>query len=380
MNAIFIISQCTLPSVIFECSNSIIQLTSSPSAVKIALHGYLTLLSEQNDNNVKLIVLNKIIELKEKFSKLLQDCIVEILSVVKGSSSHEIKKRALDLAIDLITVTNKGDVINFLEKEIKFASKELDDKEKSTNDYRRFIIKKVNDITYQFPDTIPSVLQALLSNFLCHKFNKQDDNALESAVFVKEVLECHSEYRKEATEAIRNNLYEIKSPKALRVLIWCLGEYSETEEDLQKAYDVLIDNIGSLPLKLSSKEKTSNTKSSTQQTEEAKQKVITKTVILADGSYGTETIIVDDKKHTSTDQLNDLNVRHPLRDFIEAEEFFLCGVLSITLCKLILKMKQKMNKNYKKMSVDSLIFFCSYIRIHQDNKKFDPDNKNRIAF
>ena len=80
---------------------------------------YLTLLSDQNDNNVKLIVLNKIIELKDKFSNLLQDCIVEILSVVKNSSSHEIKKRALDLAIDLINVTNKGDVISFLEKKKK---------------------------------------------------------------------------------------------------------------------------------------------------------------------------------------------------------------------------------------------------------------------
>jgi len=31
------------------------------------------------------------------------------------------------------------------------------------------------------------------------------------------------------------------------------------------------------------------------------------------------------------------------------------------------------------MSVESLIFFCSYLRLHQENKKFDPDNRNRIA-
>jgi coatomer subunit beta len=42
-------------------------------------------------------------------------------------------------------------------------------------------------------------------------------------------------------------------------------------------------------------------------------------------------------------------------------------------------MKKKMNAAFKKMSVDSLIFFCSYLRIHQDDKKFDPDNKHRIA-
>jgi len=73
MNAIFIIAQSTSPSVLYECANSIIQLTTSPTAIKVALQAYLTLLSDQNDNNVKLIIINKIIELKDRYSKLLQD-------------------------------------------------------------------------------------------------------------------------------------------------------------------------------------------------------------------------------------------------------------------------------------------------------------------
>lgn len=220
MNAIFIIAQSTSPSVLYECANSIIQLTSSPSAIKVALQAYLTLLSEQNDNNVKLIIINKIIELKERYSKMLQDCIVEILSVVKHSSSHEIKKRALGLATDLITPRNKTDVIGFLEREIRFAAKELDDKEKSTHEYRKVIIQKVNDLTIMFPDTIPSILQALLSNFLCLAHSKQDDCALDSAIFVREVMEMHTEFRDDVANSILDNLHEMKSPKALRVLLW----------------------------------------------------------------------------------------------------------------------------------------------------------------
>jgi len=73
MNAIFMMAQSTSPSVLYECAITITQLTSSPAAVKVALQVYLTLLSEQNDNNVKLIVLNKIIELKDRYSKLLED-------------------------------------------------------------------------------------------------------------------------------------------------------------------------------------------------------------------------------------------------------------------------------------------------------------------
>jgi len=383
MNAIFIIAQSNSPSVLYECANSITQLTSSPAAVKVALQAYLTLLSEQNDNNVKLIVINKIIELKDRYSKLLQECIVEILSVVKNSSSHEIRRRALDLATDLITLQNKSDVISFLEKEIKFASKELDEKEKSTHEYRKFIIKKVNDLTIQFPDTIPVILQALLNNFLCLSNSKAEDSALESAIFVREMMESHEEFRKNVAKSIRENLYEIRSSKAIRVLLWCLGEYSESEDELTKSFEVIMENVGSLPLKSSVKDREfikENKESTGLNEEESKQKTITKTIVLADGSYGTETVVVDENnKPTKASDTNEQEVKTPIRNLIEAEEFFLCGVLSLSLFKLILKTKKKMSKSFKKMSVETLIFYCSYLRIHQDNKKFDPDNKNRIA-
>ncbi|CAI2382718.1 unnamed protein product [Moneuplotes crassus] len=375
MNAIFIISQSTSPSVLYECANTITQLTSSSAAIRVALQAYLTLLSEQNDNNVKLIILNKIIELKEKYSKLLEDCIVEILSVVKNSSSHEIRKRALDLATDLISQRNKLDVIGFLEKEIKFASKELDEKEKSTHEYRTFIIRKVNDVTVQYPDTIPAILQALLSNFLCLPPHDQNDSALESAIFVREVMESHSTFRKDVGDSIRQNLYEIRSPKALRVLLWCLGEYSESEDDITKSFDSIMENIGSLPIKHSTKKVSKKDKED--KTPEETKRAVVKTITLPDGSYGTETIYVDE--HKIQDNNEDDEPKYPLRKFIESEEFFLCGVLSLCICKLIIKMKKKLNKAFKKMSVESLIFFCSYLKIHQENKKLDPDNKNRIA-
>ena len=75
-----------------------------------------------------------------------------------------------------------------------------------------------------------------------------------------------------------------------------MGEYAQTAEELKHAFDTLMTNIGPLPLIVSSP-----TSSSTRGEEEKKSssdisktpKVITKTVILPDGSYGTETIVVD---------------------------------------------------------------------------------------
>ena len=61
MNAIFLMSGSKSPSVLFECANTITQLTTAPSAIKVAIQSYLNLLQENNDNNVKVIVLEKIL-------------------------------------------------------------------------------------------------------------------------------------------------------------------------------------------------------------------------------------------------------------------------------------------------------------------------------
>jgi coatomer subunit beta len=44
MNAIFMLSNSKSSSVLFECANTIIQLTTAPSAIKIAIQSYLALL------------------------------------------------------------------------------------------------------------------------------------------------------------------------------------------------------------------------------------------------------------------------------------------------------------------------------------------------
>ena len=86
MSAIFTLSNSKSSSVLFECANTITQLTTAPTAIKIAIQSYLNLLQEQNDNNVKMIVLNKIVELKGKYAKLLEDYITDILNIINEDS------------------------------------------------------------------------------------------------------------------------------------------------------------------------------------------------------------------------------------------------------------------------------------------------------
>jgi coatomer subunit beta len=91
MNAIFMLSNSKSSSVLFECANTITQLTTAPTAIKIAIQSYLNLLSDQNDNNVKMIVLGKIMGLRVKYAKLLEDYISDILNTINEDSITSIE-------------------------------------------------------------------------------------------------------------------------------------------------------------------------------------------------------------------------------------------------------------------------------------------------
>ena len=86
MSAIFMMSESRSPSVLFECAYTITQLTTAPSAIKVAIQSYLNLLQENNDNNVKVIVLEKILQLRKDYAKVLEDYITDILAIIKDDN------------------------------------------------------------------------------------------------------------------------------------------------------------------------------------------------------------------------------------------------------------------------------------------------------
>jgi len=101
----------------------------------------MNLLTDQNDNNVRAIVINRIINLKSKHLWLLEENIVEILSIVQESTTHDIWWKALELATDLITSRSRDEVIQFLKNEIKNEAKsDISEKIEITNEYWEFII------------------------------------------------------------------------------------------------------------------------------------------------------------------------------------------------------------------------------------------------
>ena len=59
-------------AVVYECAVTLVSLSQAPSAIRAAANCYCQLLVSQSDNNVKLIVLERLLELKEKHSDVMQ--------------------------------------------------------------------------------------------------------------------------------------------------------------------------------------------------------------------------------------------------------------------------------------------------------------------
>lgn len=105
----------------------------------------------------------------------------------------------------------------------------------------------------------------------------------------------------------------------------------------------------------------------TEKTPESSQpKAITKTIILPDGSYGTQTIMVDDSKKSqlSQDECSYLSLRNAL---VFSEDDYLAACLAVTLTKLTVKAKKNLSLTFKTMSVDSILIICAMLKERQAN-------------
>ena len=74
---------------------------------------------------MKVIVLEKILQLRKSYSKVLEDYINDILAIIKDDTvvSLEINQKVLDLVTYLVSQRNIKEVVQFLEREILKATK-----------------------------------------------------------------------------------------------------------------------------------------------------------------------------------------------------------------------------------------------------------------
>ena len=103
----------------YEAAGTLVTLSSAPTAVKAAVGAYIDLIVKESDNNVKLIVLDRLIAMKEvpSHEKVLQESVMDILRVL-SSPDLEVRRKTLNIAMELVTSRNIKEMVLILKKEI----------------------------------------------------------------------------------------------------------------------------------------------------------------------------------------------------------------------------------------------------------------------
>ena len=70
-------------AVSYEAAWTLVSLSTAPTAVRACAQTYATLLNSSSDNNVKLIVLDRLSELKKHHSKVVQEMLMDILRALR---------------------------------------------------------------------------------------------------------------------------------------------------------------------------------------------------------------------------------------------------------------------------------------------------------
>lgn len=94
-------------------------MSAAPSAVSAAAKCFIGLIISESDNNIKLIVLDRLIQLNENPAneRVLQDLAMDVLRVL-AAPDLEVREKTLHLVIDIVSGRNAQDIVGYLKKEL----------------------------------------------------------------------------------------------------------------------------------------------------------------------------------------------------------------------------------------------------------------------
>lgn len=99
------------PAVRYEAAGTLATLSNTPTAIKSVGECYIDLIVTESDNNVKLIVLDRLNNLCARVSnrRILQNIVMDLLRTLEAPDI-EVRRRTLDLVFILITIKSANEV------------------------------------------------------------------------------------------------------------------------------------------------------------------------------------------------------------------------------------------------------------------------------
>ncbi|RKF65769.1 Coatomer subunit beta [Golovinomyces cichoracearum] len=382
LRVIFDLLESGATTVVYEAASSLTAITSNPVAVKAAASKFIELSIKESDNNVKLIVLDRVDALRKKNEGILDDLIMEILRVL-SSPDLDVRKKALDISLEMVSSKNVEQVVLLLKKEL---SKTLDQEFEKNDEYRRLLIHAIHQCAIRFSEVAASVV-GLLMEFIAD-FN--NSSAVDVITFVKEVLEKFPNLRPSIVERLVATLSEVRAGKVYRGALWIVGEYSLKASDIRDAWKRIRASLGEIPI-LSSEQRLLDEALNGQDTKKDDEQLNghpkstgnTSQRVLADGTYATENALTSQSAVAAKLEAVKAAQKPPLRQLILDGDFFLASVLSSTLTKLVMRHSQISTDQARTnaLRAEAMLIMVSIIRVGQSQfvkAPIDEDSIDRI--
>ncbi|KAJ8490034.1 hypothetical protein ONZ45_g13354 [Pleurotus djamor] len=376
IRCIFELLNASSHAVKYEAATTLTALTQNPAAVKAAASCLINLVVKESDNNVKLIVLDRVEALRAKHGHVLDGLIMDVLQIL-SSADMEVRRKAMGIVLSMTSSRNVEEVVLFLKKQLQRTQEQ--DYEKAP-EYRQLLIQSIHITAIKFSEVAASVVHALM-DFLGDSSNP---SALDVVSFVREVVEKFPHLRPAITEKLINTLSEIKSGKVYRGILWILGEYVESPADISTTFQELRKVLGEIPI-LASEQKLldeAHAEGEDEKTEEKDKKTESRPRVLADGTYATESAYTTTASSAKLEAVK-AAAKPPLRALLLGGDFFTGSVLSSALAKLVLRFDERTTDKtaLNGLRAEAMLIMTSIIRVGQSKfvtVQIDEDSHERI--
>lgn len=371
-------------AVLYECSTTLVSLSSAPTAVRAAAGCFCKLLVTQSDNNVKLIVLDRLAELKRKHKDIMSEMLMDILRAL-AAPNLDVRQKVLKITLDLVNARSVEEVVTVLKKEaVKTQNKDIE----QGTEYRAILVRTIHQCAVRYPEVAGSVLH-LLMDFLS---DSNAVSALEVAYFLREIAETNPKLHNDVVERMMDTFPIIRTSRVGACVLWIIAEYCTSSDEIRTAFEMLQSSIGTLPLMgpqgtgdAGEEEEKIESPSAAASLPKARP------AVLADGSYATQTAIPGEPYVPAAGLLDAsiLDADSPnLRTMILSGDFFLGAVLSSCLTKMLLRLVKNgdvSEADINRFSAQMMLIVSNLMMVGESHKNMeglhpmDDDSKDRMA-
>jgi coatomer subunit beta len=381
LRLIFDLLESQVSTVIYEAAHALTTLTSNPVAVKAAAGKFVELAIKEPDNNVKLIVLERVDQLRHKNEGVLDDLTMEVLRVL-SSTDLDVRKKCLHIAMEMVSSRNVEEVVLLLKKELM---KTVDEQYEKNSEYRSLLISSIHSAAIKFPEVAASVVGSLM-DFISDV--SSNASAVDVISFVKEVVERFPDLRPSIIERLVSTLGEVRAGKVYRGVLWIIGEFSTEAKDIRDAWKGIRSSLGEIPI-LASEQRLLDDASEGKEPEQVNGHAKSTAAptgsrkVLADGTYATESALTSSAAAKAKLEAVKNSQKPPLRQLVLDGDYYLATVLSSTLTKLVMRHSEssKDAARTNALRAEAMLIMISIIRVGQSQfvKTFiDEDSVDRI--